>query len=758
MPQSRQLAAILFADIVGFTGLMQVDEQKANLLRKKLYSSLDNQTAIRHGKILKFSGDGVLCMFQSPVEAVRAAIEVQKEMRIDPVVPLRIGIHQGDVIIDENDIFGDGVNLASRLESFAVAGSIFISGKVQDEIKNQPDIQSKSLGKYSFKNVTDPNHIYAISNEGLYIPSPKSLTGKGGNLVGQKNRYLYVGLGLLSLVLISWFVFQYLTKPEASSNSIKSIAVLPFTNLRGDTSTPTYLIEGVTEDILNQLSKITDLKVKSSQASFAYRHSDLSIKEIGENLNVNSVLKGSIQRQGDLLRCRTSLVDCATEEIIWSEQYDRKMDDIFKVQSDIALQISSKLKANLSDREKIQINAIPTQNTMAYESFLQAKALFNGFSSKTDMESALKFLDRAIRLDPDFSEAYIYKGHYYYKMSEFGMPYPQWMDSSKYYYHHAFEINSQNVNALVALYNLELDNKFLEQAYSINPNDRATKQALGFYKLSEGDTTGVPWILSANSEDIRRDDPNSNGMIGSFYVNAKDFKTAEYYYLNQLALDTTLGSNYNGLIWCYTESNEKLKFLDIARTWYRMTNPKNSWLIDRMHWAYLINGKLDSAEIVLMQNFELEKKFEDKSQKLPVRHRLGFIKYMLGKKEAGLKLIEEERRNAEEVIKGNRGIGVWSPETSFGGPYYDLMCIAAFQGNTKLALQYMDSSQLYKFDWPWGYRNDPLLNNLRTEPKFMEYIKKIDERDKRIAIAFDRELRIFEKENNIPYPPREMKN
>ncbi len=547
-------------------------------------------------------------------------------------------------------------------------------------------------------------------------------------------------------------------KNRVADKQIKSIAVLPFTNLKGDTSTPAYLIEGVTEDILNQLSKINDLKVKSSLASFSYRNSDLSIKEIGENLNVKTILKGSIQRQGDLLRCRTSLVDCVTEEIIWSEQYDRKMDDIFKVQSDIALQISTKLKANLSDKEKSRINAIPTANTEAYESYLQATALFKGFSTKAELESALKFLDRAIRLDPKFISAYILKGDYFYNMSEFGMPYPKWKDSAKFYYQKAYEMNTQKVDALLSLYYLERDEKYIEKAYSIDPNDKPTKLALGLIKWGEGDTTGIPWVLEANTERIRRDDPNSNGTLGSFYGNAHDFKTAEYYLVKQLALDTTLGANYNRLIGLYNETNEKTKLLNIVRKWYNMSNPKNSWLIDRMHWAYLMNGKLDSAEIVLSQNFELEKTFEDKTQKLPVRHRLGFIKYMLGKKEEGIKLIEEEKQNASEIISRKRGIGVWNPQTSFGGPYYDLMCIAAFQGNNQLALEYMDSSQHYKFDWPWGYRHDPLLNGIRKEPKFVEYIKKIDDRDMRIAAALNREMRKFELENNIPYPPKELKN
>jgi len=757
MPQTRQLAAILFADIVGFTHLMQKDEHKANLTRKKLYGSLENQTAQRQGRILKFSGDGVLCMFQSPVEAVRAAIEVQSEMRQEPQVPLRIGIHIGDVIIDENDIFGDGVNLASRLESFAVAGSIFISGKVQDEIKNQPDIQSKSLGKYSFKNVADPNHIYAISNEGLHIPSPKALEGKGGKLVIQKNRSLGIGLGVVAILLFGWFIIQYFNKSKASPGLKKSIAVLPFTNLSGDTSTPVYFIEGVTEDILGQLSKIADLKVKSSQASFAYRHSDLSIKEIGENLNVSTILKGSIQRQGDILRCRTSLIDCASEEIIWSEQYDRKMDDIFKVQSDIALQISSRLKASLSDNEKAKINSSPTQNTTAYESFLQARTLINVvFAIKTDLNSALRLLDRAIGLDPNFSSAYDYKGFYWYKMRVYGAPYPKWKDSAQYYYDRAIAINPQNVEPLVHKYFLDFDKSLLEKAYSIDPQNKLVKLQLGIRKWQDGDTTGIPLILESNAKDIRLDDPITIATLGDFYRNSKDYETAEYYYLKQLALDTTLGTSNNALFQLYRTSNNKYKALNIARKWYQIANPKNSATLDRLSWAYLINGMPDSAEIILSENFELEKKFEDQTQKLPIRHRLGYVKYILGKKDEGLKLILEEKENRLNIIKGKSGQGVWN--VGLSAPYYDLMAIEAFLGNKALALKYLDSAVHYNFIWDWGYRNDPLLNGIRKESRFVEFIKNMDEKEERMSMALSRAMRTFEKENNIVYPPREMKN
>src|SRR5687767_4861836 len=179
MSTSRQLTAILFADIAGYTALMQDDEELALRLRQKLFKNLEEEVAAHNGRILEYMGDGALCSFTSAIEAVRAAMSLQLAMQTDPVVPLRIGLHTGDVVLEGNNIYGDGVNIASRLESFALPGSIFISGRVYDDIKNQKDIQAISLGKYALKNVKEPVEIFAISNPGIKIPDTSDLEGKG---------------------------------------------------------------------------------------------------------------------------------------------------------------------------------------------------------------------------------------------------------------------------------------------------------------------------------------------------------------------------------------------------------------------------------------------------------------------------------------------------------------------------------------------------------------------------------------------------
>ena len=243
MAQTRQLAAIVFADIVGFTALMEEDEQKAMRLREKFKTKLSAEVSLHGGKIIKFSGDGALCSFDSAAESVRASMSVQFDMQEEPKIPLRIGIHQADVVFEESDVHGDGVNIASRLESFAVPGSIFISAKVHDDIKNQKDIQAISLGKYLLKNVKEPVEIFVISNPGLAVPHKIKLEGKGKKYSEQVShkrliKTLTIGVLILSALALMGFYFvrPWMKKQYARTVLVPEIQKLVNDNARPPTS------------------------------------------------------------------------------------------------------------------------------------------------------------------------------------------------------------------------------------------------------------------------------------------------------------------------------------------------------------------------------------------------------------------------------------------------------------------------------------------------------------------------------------------
>ena len=242
MTKSRQLAAIMFADIVGYTSIMEEDEVLATTLREKLKNKLEAEVKLHRGKIIKSSGDGYICTFDSAIESIQTAVGIQRSMQTEPNVPLRIGIHQADIIFEESDIHGDGVNIASRLESLAVAGSILISAKVQDDIKNQKDILTVSLGKFVLKNVKEPIEIYAISNPGLQIPDNKILEGKGTRYkehISSKDKIIKISRIAIPLVVLSVvalvFIPPWIKKQNARTKLIPAIQKSANENFRPPT-------------------------------------------------------------------------------------------------------------------------------------------------------------------------------------------------------------------------------------------------------------------------------------------------------------------------------------------------------------------------------------------------------------------------------------------------------------------------------------------------------------------------------------------
>jgi len=366
---ARRLAAIMFTDIVGYTALMQQDENAAIEVRANHRREFQQCHETYNGEILQYYGDGTLSVFQSGVEAVECAVAIQKALREGEPVPLRIGLHMGDIVFDGTEIYGDGVNLASRIESLSVEGAILLSGKLNGELANQQQISTVSLGHFELKNIAHPIEVFAVSNEGIKVPARSELRGK-------------------------------------QEKQAKSIAVLPFVNLSADDANE-YFGDGITEEIINALAKIKGLKVTSRTSSFFFKNKNLPIPQIGQELNVSTILEGSIRLSGSRVRITAQLIDVNEDFHFWSETFDRSMEDIFAVQDEISLLIADKLREHIGHFEIADhLVDAPEISVDTYKRYLKGKYHLLKMT-KHDLEKGLSILEGAVKEQPNFPLAYL---------------------------------------------------------------------------------------------------------------------------------------------------------------------------------------------------------------------------------------------------------------------------------------------------------------------------------------------------------------
>jgi adenylate cyclase len=367
----RRLAAIFAADVTGYSRLIGADEE-GTLARLQAHRRelIEPKIAEHHGRIVKTTGDGVLAEFASPVKAVRCAIDVQhgmaernadvpQEQRID----FRIGINLGDVIVEDGDIYGDGVNVAARLENIAEPGAVYISRTVRDFVDGTPELVLEDLGEKSLKNIARPVQVFRIAapmrTEGATQAAPPAVPHK------------------------------------------PSIAVLPFTNMSGDAEQE-YFSDGMTEDLITDLSKISALFVIARNSSFAYKGRLAKVQEIGRDLGVRFVLEGSIRKAGNRVRITAQLIDAGSGGHLWAERFDRDLTDIFATQDEVVEKIVGALAVKLTQGEAQRLRRRATANVEAYETWLRARELLAP-GTRDSAAQAKAMYRRAIAIDPNFA-------------------------------------------------------------------------------------------------------------------------------------------------------------------------------------------------------------------------------------------------------------------------------------------------------------------------------------------------------------------
>jgi TolB-like protein/class 3 adenylate cyclase len=377
-PVERRLTAILAADVAGYSRLIGADEEGTLAQLKAFRKTLVDPTIAKHrGRIVKTTGDGMLVEFASAVDAARCAVEVQRGMADENTeipqakrIEFRIGIHLGDIIIDDNDIFGDGVNIAARLESIAVPGGISISRAVHDQVRDRINVCFDDKGEIALKNIARPVQVFAISGakESKTTVSPES-------------------------------------KPALALPDKPSIAVLPFTNMSGDPEQE-YFADGIVDDIITALSHFKALFVIARNSSFTYKGRAVDVKQVGRELGVRYVLEGSVRKAANRVRITGQLVDTATGAHLWAERFDGGLDDIFDLQDQVTESVVGAIAPAVEKAEIERAKRKPTESLDAYALYLRGLAKHYQFANRQTNNEALRLFNSAIELDPDFAAAY----------------------------------------------------------------------------------------------------------------------------------------------------------------------------------------------------------------------------------------------------------------------------------------------------------------------------------------------------------------
>ena len=499
----RKLTAILSADAVGYSRLMREDEEATVRDIAAHRVSITEIIQQHHGRVIDSPGDNILAEFASVVDAVNGAIKIQEEIKksntdtpYDRRMEFRIGINLGDVIEEEERIYGDGVNIAARVEGLAAAGGISISGTVYEHIKDKLSLGYHYLGEQDVKNIPEPVRVYRLLTE----------PDEAGKMIGEEKpnskKWLWAASGAIALIIIIVGVFatwNFYFRPSFEPASVEkmafslpdkpSIAVLPFDNLSKD-SEQEYFADGMTDDLITDLSKISGLFVIARNSTFQYKGKAVDVKKVSRELGIRYVLEGSVRKAGNKVRINAQLIDTTTGGHMWAERYDGQMADIFSLQDKITQKIVAALAVKLATGEKENIATKGTDNIKAYDAFLKGWQHYLRYTPE-DCAIAIKYLRKAVELDSNYGRAYAALALIYYSKAGSGKEWAKALQAnyftarvkSRYFLNMAMK-NPSSLGYRVASqmdlrrrrYEEALRNA--EKATALNPNDADSQFAM----------------------------------------------------------------------------------------------------------------------------------------------------------------------------------------------------------------------------------------------------------------------------------------
>lgn len=462
----RKLAAILAADVVGYSRLMGEDETGTLTALKQLRAELVDPTiADYRGRIVKLMGDGALVEFASAIDAVECAVAIQRDMSRRNAeisdgksIIYRIGVNVGDVIIDGDDIYGDGVNIAARLEGLSEPGGVCISGMVFDYVKGKLDAGFEDLGQQQVKNIAEPVRAYRVTPASLTNEAPSDLP-----------------------------------LPEKPS-----IAVLPFDNM-SDSHEQEYFSDGISEDLTTALSRFDWLFVVARNSAFTYKGGSIDVKKVGRELGVRYIIEGSVRRSGDHVRVNVQLIDAKNDHHVWAERFDREMEDVFELQDDIVARIAATVGPEITLAEIERVQGKRSETFDAWDHYLQATAAYHR-NTKEGLDIAVTDLEKAIEIEPDFANAYALLALCYAQMGIVGWmrPVRQAYEKARSFGEKAVRLAPSSAEANHALALVLAVTGQAQKAISVashatelNPNFSKGHDVLGLALVFCGDTEGA---------------------------------------------------------------------------------------------------------------------------------------------------------------------------------------------------------------------------------------------------------------------------
>jgi TolB-like protein len=713
----------MFTDIVGYTSLMGKDEYRAFEVLQKNREIHTKLIKKHHGTLIKEIGDGILISFNSSVDAVYCAIEIQKES-IKQEIPLKIGIHEGDMVFDRDDVYGDGVNIASRLQDITETGAITISDVVHRNIKNKPGVYTAYIGEKSLKNVDGPVKAFVVSDIAISDTiKPFKKASKTRNIIP-----FMIFFALLCVIVILIFIWSKLgeKQPEREiSNTIlpaKSIAVLPFDNLSNDEDQEIMCI-GLTEEIIFQLSKIRSFhKVCSRTSVMAFRDKgEKTLSEIAEILDVNIILEGSFRQSGEQIRITAQLIDATSDKHIWAEIYNIQSGDILEIQSNIAKEVSTALNIILTPDEERRVDHQPTKNMEAYELWIRGRQeMRNAYWAKPGNKHAklaMKLFDQALELDPDYPDALAAKGEVFSFLKE------RDFDSTIYYCNKAIELNPE----LFLAYWIRgfAYQQLKEYDFALNDYIKTVELAPNFPDGAYGSITHIYFYIKhdylGGLKFIRKYFQEAPEGAWHFYTDIGDYAKAKEYAMKVIGYGNYFyGIHFYSYLLAVEGKNQKaLIFIDsICGEDDRF--PVRCYIEKWYHYLHLKEFKRAKKYYDLLVNNGRRIAQYDSA-------RLAYMYKELGKDDLAIETLNRLRGSLENMLKENR-------EDSKAYALNLLPSVHALLNNKEEALKYL--AEYAKVGFIGGEQDfikySPVYDNIRDDPEFIAIIKR--EQDNKAAI------------------------